>query len=262
MKYILYVIVFVISLTIAFLKVNTVVISIATGVVSAIIILFIDFIINNIKWFKYLYWSIRYFNTPIRLSISYLYRIKLNDEYFLIKGERIKHQYQPVGGVYKRYKSAEKFFKEINALDDDLFPIDKSSKDDLRIRIKGRYLLTFIKWFDSKSERETCQWREFYEELIQTNIIEQKTFPYIFTNLVKRFVYDITWSEYSQSKELLIAEIYEPIFNDAQLLIFESLKNKQHERYRFVSENQINRLGVIPKEEISIQIAKTAKWLI
>lgn len=262
MKYILYVIVFVISLTIAFLSVNTVVIGTATGVASAIIFLFIGFIINNIKWFKYLYWTIRYFDTSIRLSISYLYRIKLNDEYFLIKGERIKNQYQPVGGVYKRYKSAEKFFKEINALDDDLFPIDKSSKDDLRIRIKGRYLLNFIKWFDSKSERETCQWREFYEELIQTNIINQKDFPYIFTNFIKQYVYGIKWSEYSQSKELLIAEIYEPIFNDEQTLIFESLKCKENEKYCFMSENQINRLGVIPKEEIKIQIAKTAKWLI
>ena len=37
--------------------------------------------------------------------------------------------------------------------------------DDLRIFIKGRYLLKFMEWFDSMKDREYDPYREFCEEL-------------------------------------------------------------------------------------------------
>jgi hypothetical protein len=232
------------------------------GVSGGAILLVIDQIVTNAKWLLYCYWSVRYFGKTVRLSISYLYRIKIDEDYFLIKGTRIKDRYQPVGGVYKRFDSSEKFFSSISALDDDLFPVDESSKNDLRIRIKGRHLLSFIKWFEKGIDREVCPCREFQEELLATNIISSNTFPYLLTGLIRRHVSKVKWSAYVQSYELLIADIIKPIFNENQLDEFRKLKAIESKDYIFASEDQIKRLGVIPKQNSKANIAETANWLL
>ncbi|WP_374123545.1 SMODS-associated NUDIX domain-containing protein [Leptotrichia hongkongensis] len=51
-------------------------------------------------WFQFLFrW-----NKNIRLSCAYLFQIKQDGKYLLIKGNQIE-QYQPVSGVYKYYNS-------------------------------------------------------------------------------------------------------------------------------------------------------------
>ena len=59
-------------------------------------------------------------NTKIRISFSYLFRIKIQGKYFLVKNARGTGKYQPVGGVYK-YKDIEGQYlrKEFSAEDDD-----------------------------------------------------------------------------------------------------------------------------------------------
>ncbi len=81
--------------------------------------------------------------------MSYLYRIKIDDKYLLVKGNRILGQYQLVGGVIKRYPSSKDFFDSISAKDDPMIPIDTTSKNDLRIRVSGKNVLRFMQWFDS-----------------------------------------------------------------------------------------------------------------
>jgi len=262
MRFFYYTLLVCISIIIAFNVSNSIIVNLSLGVAGGAILLLIDQLIVNSKWVKYLFWSIRYFNTSVRLSISYLYRIKVNDDYFLVRGLRIKNQFQPVGGVYKRHDSSKKIFERIGALDDDLFSIDESSKNDLRIRIKGRHLLQFIKWFDSERDRENCPWREFYEELIKTNIVTKDNFPYIFTRKIKRYISGVNWSDYVQSKELFIADIFEPILTDKQLLELENLKQIQSENYIFATEDQIRRLGIVPKKQHLSNISKTANWLL
>src|SRR5690606_24412106 len=46
----------------------------------------------------------------VRFSISYLIRIEIPDssKFLLVRGHRIKDQMQPVGGVYKKYRSEER----------------------------------------------------------------------------------------------------------------------------------------------------------
>lgn len=265
MKLILYAIftivfVAIVFTVIAYFSENNFIMGVVSSIVASVIILTSNLIIKYWKRLKFLWWKFRYYDTSIRLSISYLYRIKVGDEYFLIKGERITSQYQPVGGVYKRFKSSESFFREIEAKDDNLFSIDESNKDDLRIRIKGQYLLKFVDWFDSNKERETCPWREFYEELIETKMISQEKFPYLFSNKIKQYTYGIKFSEHTESMELLIADIYEPILNEEQLKEFQKLKEIPSDKYYFADEEQINRLGSIPKKVHNINISQTAKW--
>lgn len=262
MKLFIYLVVAVVALIIVSLFANPVIESLALGVAGGIIVLLVDTIVSHLKWLRYMWWSIRYFNRTIRLSISYLYRIKIGDTYFLVRGQRIKNQFQPVGGVYKRLNNSDSLFMSIGALDDDLFPIDESSKNDLRIRIKGRHLLRFIRWFSSEEGRESSPWREFYEELVETEIVPGKMFPYLFTKKIKQHVSGICWSDYVQSLELFIADIYEPVLNEDQYAAISKLSENSSDKYVFATEEQVKRLGIIPKKNTSANISRTASWVI
>jgi hypothetical protein len=262
MKHIIYLIIAGFAIALSLYVSNPIIINLSLGIAGGAILFVIDAIVVNSKWLRYIWWSLRYFNTTVRLSISYLYRIKIDDHYFLIRGVRIKDQYQPVGGVYKRFSDSDSFLANIGALDDDLFPIDESSKNDLRIRIKGRYLLWLIRWFCSEKDRELDPWREFYEELIKTEIVSRDTFPYLFKKKIKQHVSGVFWSDYVQSMELFIADIYVPILSDEQLSVISKLKDIPSEKYLFATEDQIKRLGIVPKKQSKANISKTARWLL
>lgn len=53
---------------------------------------------------------------------------------------------------------------------------DDISKDDLRFRVKGKYALDVIKWFESRKDRETTYDREFNEELIEDHGFDKDIF--------------------------------------------------------------------------------------
>lgn len=55
--------------------------------------------------------SIIHRNQEYRMSISYLFKIKIDNRYFLVKGDHIE-QYQPIGGVYKYYESFKENFNK------------------------------------------------------------------------------------------------------------------------------------------------------
>ena len=159
-------------------------------------------------------------------------------KYFLIKGKRFD-QFQPVGGVFKRYPSSELFFKSINALDDNLIPIDAKSDGDLRVRVMGSELINFLKWFYSMNGREICGWREFYEELISTNLFPKNIFPYISYQHIRRYSHPVRYSNYAQSQEILIAEIYELIPTPQQEKILLEMVNSNSQEYIWADSEQI-----------------------
>ena len=57
--------------------------------------------------------SLIHWNKDIRFSIAYLYKIKIDNKYLLIKGNKIE-QLQPVGGVYKVYSSFNVIERKLN----------------------------------------------------------------------------------------------------------------------------------------------------
>lgn len=158
--------------------------------------------------FKLLWHCIRYCNTDVRLSFSYLFRIQVDGKYLLVKGNRLKNQFQPVGGVYKYYDEAKP------ALDGMKYRPDvkmgnSDETDDLRIRIKGRYLLRFMDWFLSMKDREYDPYREFKEELIESNFLPENSFKVI--EYRKVFVHNkgVTFSIHNDCRELIYADIFE-----------------------------------------------------
>jgi hypothetical protein len=184
----------------------------------------------------------RFAGQHIRVSIAYLYRIKVDSRYLLIKGRRID-QYQPVGGVYKYHpEEVQDLFNKLDVRDDKLMPIDDHSRDDLRIRVPGRHLLAFIDWFNSEKNRETDQQREFHEELVQPGYLSAA-----FNTINSRYLYTVwqplTYSPYCQSQELMVYQVYDVRFTPAQQAELRQLQLPESDELRWVTEAEIKQLG-------------------
>lgn len=180
--------------------------------VLALIIEKIDLHGQGVKLF---FQSIKYYSKEIRLSISYLYSIEIDGKYLLVKGNRIDNQFQPVGGVYKFYDEARPELEKFKYTLDTRMK-NNNDPNDLRIRIKGKYLLKFMQWFKSMKDREYDPRRELEEELIKTGLI-----PELFLKEIKyrkKYTHNngITYSTYLQCDEYLYSDIFELKLNDEQ----------------------------------------------
>lgn len=233
------------------------------NILAALLLFFLNAISTNLDniWL-YCVTHTYLYNKPIRLSISYLYKIKINDRYLLVKGKRIANQYQPVGGVYKRFRESYYQLGCLGVTDDDNIPIDDKSIDDLRIKLPARNLLKFIKWFNSQLGREVSPGREFYEELISTNILSRANFPYPNYLYIKRHQTSIHYSEHFKCYEILIADLFELQPNEQQRAELKKTMSENSEEFVWVSEDRIKRLGVIPNETSTFTISPTAAWLL
>jgi hypothetical protein len=236
-------------------------VAIVLGIISSLIILLVDSIAGNLEYLKLSVVALRFGRKSIRISISYLFRIKVDDRYLLIQGKRFP-QFQPIGGVFKRYDSSTNFFQGIEALDDDLLPIDEASRHDLRIRIKGKHLVKFMKWFDSRKNREICGWREFYEEVVKTDLFPIQLFPYIRYEFVKKHENPIRYSDYAQSYEILIAEIYELILDKDQEDFLRNTMENDIEDCIWATEEEILRRGSTPRKNYNFLISEHSKWIL
>ncbi|WP_327073373.1 hypothetical protein OG196_15480 [Kitasatospora purpeofusca] len=194
---------------------------------------------------RHFWYSLRYSRRDVRISAAYLFRIKVDGKYLLVRGARFP-QYQPVGGVFKASAQGITFLQGIGARDDDLVGVDSTSEADLRIRIKGRHLSKFYAWYDTREGREDAPWREFHEELIKSNIIPANEFPYIFHNYVGRIVERIRFSEYADSLEILIADIYELLPNPSQEALLRATIAESSELFKWVDGVTIQRRGAVP----------------
>ena len=200
--------------------------------------------LENIKNLKlFIQTQIVHRNKSIRLSIAYLYRIKIDGKYLLVKNSR-RNYFQPVGGAFKSFVNAKIVFEKFQIESDKLIETDKGvAKRDLRVFTKGINVIDFIKWFDSKKDRETSPWREFSEELLSTKILPSKHFRYIDYEY-KATVQTPLITLDSGDKGLFIHEIYDLIPNNKQEKILRKLiKENEPEKYIWASKSSINRLG-------------------
>jgi hypothetical protein len=232
-----------------------------SGLMIGIFVPLLDIALSNSLYFRLAYYSIRYNRQHIRLSVSYLFRIKVDGAYLLVKSSRWGH-FQPVGGVYKVSSGAKNAMDELNALDDGLVPIDEASLHDLRIRIPAVKLINFMRWFESGKSRETSSWREFYEELIRPGILSSQDFPFIFSNFIRREVRPIRFSSHAQSMEIIIADILELLPTPHQEAMLRGLKGAGSPDIVWATENQIRRLGAEPGKGQDIQIGEPAVWVL
>lgn len=222
-----------------------------------LIVAFITFlastIFHNRLRLKIYYQSLIRWNKNIRLSCAYLFRIRYNNKYLLIKGNRID-QYQPVGGVYKYYDS-------FNGLKENLELKDESESHfyengDLRLVTTGKHLVKFLDWFDTKKNREITVIRELIEELEPSgisieNLIKQSQVEYLKT--VKE---PITFSTHFQMDELKIFEIFE--VKIPKEILDDVLKS---EHYFPVKAEDIEKF-CCTKDGLSKKISATARYIV
>lgn len=180
----------------------------------------------------------------IRISFAYLFRIKVDGKYLLVLNERGTNKYQPVGGAYKFCDKEKKvLFNEYNVIDDDNIPIDKSSRNDYRLKVEAKNLKKFIKRFDITKNRESVVnlKREFIEELIKTEILSFKKIKYQYRG---RYIKHIEYSKYFKCYELLLADIVELELSLEQEEEIRVLMQNKSEKYLFASSNEVETCGV------------------
>ena len=183
-------------------------------------------------------------NTVVRISFAYLFRIKVGDKYLLVKNGRGTEKYQPVGGVYKlKGREKNELRNRYKVMDDSKIPIDKSSRDDYRLRMENRYLRKFVKRFDGKIRRERIDnlSREIKEELVETGIVNWVKIKYRFCG---RHMTELYFGEHFQIYELLLADVVEllPTAEQEQDLLL--LMQQQSNSYYFATAEEIESLGV------------------
>lgn len=183
-------------------------------------------------------------STIIRISFAYLYRIKIGNKYLLVKNKRGTGKYQPVGGVYKLLGNEKlELRNRYQVKDDNKIPLDRSSRDDYRLRLENRYLRKFVKRFDRKAEREQIYnlSREFREELIEKGIISWSQITYRFCG---RHMTELHFGDHFQCYELLLADVVELVPTPEQEADLERLVKQQSDIYRFATADEITSLGV------------------
>ncbi|MFD5015661.1 SMODS-associated NUDIX domain-containing protein [Streptomyces chartreusis] len=240
---------------------NTTIGDIATGGFLALVTPVILAVNDEKVAIRMRWYSVRYRSEMVRISAAYLFRIKIDGKYLLVKGVRFPH-YQPVGGVFKVSSKGRSFLAGVGAQDDDLIPIDQTSEADLRIRIRGVHLSRFYKWFDGRTGREDAPWREFQEELIATSILPEAVFPYILHEYHGRVVDRIRFSPYADSREVIMADVYELLPTREQEDALRLTLSAQCNEFGWFTSEEIRRRGVLPGTPNFVPIAEHAQKIV
>lgn len=205
----------------------------------------------------------------VRFSISYLIRIKIpgSSKFLLVRGHRIKDQLQPVGGVYKKLNGFSEFEKWGYKLDCSSKGIktDDISENDLRFRVKGKYALDVIKWFETRKDRETTYEREFNEELIDDLGFDKSIFYKKSFREVQKVMKVFNYSTFHSCYEVLIYDIVEFVPTpDQEEELKKLLINPRQlgDELMVVDISEIERLLVIENEEQIAKIGEHTKYLI
>ena len=197
--------------------VRQIIITIAAATIGIILKVVYEYFNSCGYGFRVWYQSkIKYHKQDLYLSFSYLYKIEVEGKYLLVRGHRMKDRYQPVGGVYKFYPGARDFLNSIHYQPDTMVG-NIEDTDDLRIRIKGKYLLKFMEWFNSMKNRECDPTREFFEELIRPGFLPEESFRNLQYRKVDVHNKGVTKSVLpDRIPEVIYADIFEVTLNEEQ----------------------------------------------
>lgn len=132
-------------------------------------------------------------DTVIRISFAYLFRIKVDGKYFLVKSPRTK-KYQPVGGAYKFYAEEAAYLRDnIPVENDNRIPVNEITKQDYRLLVKNKDLRKFVRRFNKTTYREniTDLSREFIEEIFSAGILNKEIYGTLSYKFCGRHMTDV-----------------------------------------------------------------------
>lgn len=208
----------------------------------------------------------------IRVSMSYIYIIKIGNKYLLVKNTH-NAKYQLVGGKYKFFPEAKSNLEKLSYSEDIKLGVEGTRKDDIAFFIPSKNLFKFLKWFDSGNDREIDHFREFHEELLESKktvtpiISDKELFNYINFRKVKTINTGIRKSpqesgfnclEYNQY------DILEPKFTLEQEAYLKGLAEKgDSDDLKWASKELIATLGFQACEtEKKYGINEHTKWCV
>lgn len=243
---------------------TVVLVSILINIISGPIYFFIIEALSNFRHIGlFLKSFVLHYNKNVRFSISYIFRIEVKGKYLLVKNRK-QDYYQPVGGAYKSLPSMDPIIKKYKIISDNKFETSHGiAKNDLRFQVKGRHVMSIIKWFNSRENRETSQWREFCEELLTTNIIANKhAFRYIDYEYSATLQTPMKKARKLDCQEILIFEIFDLIPNDEQKIELEKmLALGDTDEVKFADKLLIEKLGFDERTKETIyEIGAQTKW--
>lgn len=207
----------------------------------------------------------------VRFSMSYQYRIKVNDKYLIVKNSNPNwHWYQNVGGKYKRIDETNKILKDYEATDDIKMKTNGLKKDDLAVFVPAKNAVKFLDWFNTAKDREISHWREFYEELLGgqvEQVLSGENFPYVNYKFVKSVITPIKKAPIEsgwECWEVLQYDVLDLIPTLEQQVELEDLLNKGDTDYiKWASTALINHLGHDDdKQQSKYKIGPHTKWVL
>lgn len=234
--------------------------------IGFIFVLLYDFIQNYGSVMLYLRCKLLALRSKtIRFSMSYQYRIKINDKYLLVKNSNWDF-YQHVGGKYKRLPETQKILKDFEATDDLKMKTSGLMKDDLAVFIPAKNAAKFLKWFESGEDREISHWREFYEELIEGkgSVLTKENFPYVNYNFISSVQTSLLYAPQWKCWEILRYDVIDLLPNEMQKKELEELFQKGDTDYvKWADFELIQCLGYNSHtRETTYKIGKHAKWIL
>lgn len=178
----------------------------------------------------------------IRFSCAYLFRIKINDKYLLVKDEQGRGTFQPVGGVYKYFDDS--IFSRTHAVQCTRFGNNSDLDNDLRIIVPRKYVHRFKRWYRKEVGRETPDnlYREFQEEIIERiGFLDLSAFDTIQYRYCGVNIDPSRWGE--KDMQVRIADIVELIPTPQQSKVLLSLLEGESDVYHFATKEEIYNFG-------------------
>jgi hypothetical protein len=196
---------------------NDAVFAIVTGLMASVVFLVAQQIVANTAYRHYWAAPLVHRGEPYRMSMSYLVLVAHDDKVLLVASQRFDH-FQPVGGVYKSFPDAVAELDRCGQEADLLIPQDDESRDDLRLVVRGRHVLRFLRWFDSGRNRECGPWREFHEELVSPGMLPAAKFGAAQFRYLGRHHHPVRRPEHTgRMREILVADIFELVPSKPQV---------------------------------------------
>lgn len=118
------------------------------------------------------------------------------------------------------------------------------------------------RWFETGRNREVGPSREFHEELVGAGILSHGNFVYVRCDFIQRQIHRVRYSEYAQSFELLVADIYDVVLDSRQQVELEALQagSLESSSLMWANADQIRRRGAAPGKPDAPRISVTAEW--
>lgn len=185
------------------------ILTIIASIISFFVGAFLRWIIDNKKYLKlWIDTNIgKARDKQVRFSIAYLFRINIDGKYLLVKNEKIADQYQPVGGVYRKFDSFVDIANKLEVTDEKKENFRVSN--DLRVYVQSKNVIKFLEWFKTRRNREVNVVREFIEEIIDKNILEIQNLRDIEFEFIRTYDSGLHYAEQFSSYEILLHDIFE-----------------------------------------------------